>query len=248
MKLSIITATYNSAATVADTFRSVAYQTYPDIEHIVVDGKSTDDTLPIASSFPHIKSIVSEKDNGIYDAMNKGIALCSGDVIGILNSDDFYPAPDILQKVMQQFVVTGCDAVYGNLLYVDAQNVQEVKRSWKSGEYSRNSFLYGWMPPHPTFFVKKTAYEKYGGFNLQLGSAADYELMLRFLYKHGLQVAYLPETIVHMRVGGVSNKTVKNRILANQNDRKAWEVNHLQPYFFTLYLKPLRKITQFIFK
>ncbi len=135
--------------------------------------------------------------------------------------------------------------MYGDLLYVDGTDTTKIKRRWISGAYKPNSFLYGWMPPHPTFFIRKECYEKFGMFNLNLGSAADYELMLRMLYRHRLKAAYLPEEVVHMRTGGVSNQTLQNRLLANRNDRLAWKVNDMRPYFFTLYLKPLRKIVQF---
>ena len=245
MKVSIITATYNSATTIADTVRSVQQQTYPDIEHIFIDGSSKDETLSVIRSL-HDGLIISEKDKGIYDAMNKGIAVAKGDIIGILNSDDFYPSDTIIEKVVQLFEGTNCDAVYGDLLYVDSIDIKKIKRKWISGTYNSNNFLYGWMPPHPTFFVRKKCYEQFGVFNLNLGSAADYELMLRMLYKHKIKAAYLPEELVHMRTGGVSNQTIKNRILANKNDRIAWKTNGIAPYFFTLYLKPLRKIFQFI--
>ena len=244
MKVSIITATYNSAATIADTVRSVQQQTYPDIEHIFIDGLSKDETVTIIRSL-HNGPVVSEKDKGIYDAMNKGIRYACGEIVGILNSDDFYPSATVIEKVVELFKITACDIVYGDLLYVDGTDTTKIKRRWISGAYKPNSFLYGWMPPHPTFFIRKECYEKFGMFNLNLGSAADYELMLRMLYRHRLKAAYLPEEVVHMRTGGVSNQTLQNRLLANRNDRLAWKVNDMRPYFFTLYLKPLRKIVQF---
>lgn len=246
MLLSIITATYNSAATIRQTLASVQAQTYPHIEHWVMDGGSTDDTLSIVQTeFPHVY-IVQEQDKGFYDAINKGIQRATGDIICILNSDDFYAHPRVLEQVAHQFQQSQADAVYGDLLYVAFNNTQQIVRKWISGNYKRTSFLYGWMPPHPSFFVHRRCYEQWGGFRLELGSAADYELMLRFLYKHEANVVYLPEVCVHMRTGGMSNSSWKNRLLANHNDRKAWKVNDLDPYWFTLYLKPLRKIKQFI--
>ncbi len=245
MKVSIITAAYNSDETIADTILSVQQQTYSNMEHIIIDGASTDKTLSIIQHW-HKGQIISEKDEGIYHAMNKGIAIANGDIIGILNSDDFYSSNNVIEQIVNLFQQTNCDAVYGDLIYVDAKNTNRIKRKWISGKYSRASFLYGWMPPHPTFFIKKKYYQQFGNFNLQLGSAADYELMLRMLLKHQLQAAYLPKVIVTMRVGGISNKTIRNRIFANKNDRLAWVINDLKPYFFTLYLKPLRKIIQFI--
>ena len=246
MKVSIITATYNSAATVLDTLKSVQSQTWQELEHIVVDGASTDDTLRLLEAGKHRGPFVSEPDKGIYDAMNKGIQIASGEIVGILNSDDVYANPTIIEKVVQLFEQTGADAVYGDLWYVDAADMQRVKRKWVAGSYRREAFLYGWMPPHPTFFVRKSVYEQYGLFNLDMYTAADYELMLRFLYKYQIPAAYLPEVMVKMRVGGASNQSLKNRLLANKGDRLAWRVNGLKPYWFTVTLKPIRKITQFI--
>ncbi len=246
MKVSIITATFNSAATVLDTLKSVQSQTWQELEHIVVDGASIDDTLRLLEAGKHRGPFVSEPDKGIYDAMNKGIQMASGEIVGILNSDDVYANPTIIEKVVQLFEQTGADAVYGDLWYVDAADMQRVKRKWVAGSYSRESFLYGWMPPHPTFFVRKSVYAQYGSFNLDMYTAADYELMLRFLYKYQIPAAYLPEVMVKMRVGGASNQSLKNRLLANKGDRLAWKVNGLKPYWFTVTLKPIRKITQFI--
>ena len=246
MKVSIITATFNSAATVLDTLKSVQSQTWQALEHIVVDGASTDDTLRLLEAGKHRGPFVSEPDKGIYDAMNKGIQMASGEIVGILNSDDVYANPTIIEKVVQLFEQTGADAVYGDLWYVDAADMQRVKRKWVAGSYRREAFLYGWMPPHPTFFVRKSVYKQYGLFNLDMYTAADYELMLRFLYKYQIPAAYLPEVMVKMRVGGASNQSLKNRLLANKGDRLAWKVNGLKPYWFTVTLKPIRKITQFI--
>ncbi len=247
MIISIITATYNSAATIADTLESVRHQTHPLIEHIIVDGLSKDSTLDICRSYPHVSFIHSEKDNGIYDAMNKGIAHATGDVIGILNSDDFYVNEKVIAKVAEAFV-PGIDAVYGDLQYVDQLNTDKVIRTWRSGSYARNDFLFGWMPPHPTFFVRKEVYQQLGNFNTALRSAADYEFMLRVLFKNQLKAAYIPEVLVRMRAGGVSNASFRNRVNANKEDRLAWKLNGLQPYFFTLYLKPVRKILQYIIR
>ena len=245
MKISIITATYNSANTISETLSCVANQSYQNIEHIIIDGLSYDNTLEIVNSFSHISSCISEKDNGIYDAMNKGIKAATGDIIGILNSDDFYASTEILKTVAETFNKTNCDVLYGDLHFVDAINTKQVKRKWVAGNHSFKDFLYGWMPPHPTFFVRKEVYEQYGLFNLSLGSAADYELMLRLMYKHQLKSQYLNKVMVHFRMGGASTKNLNNRIKANINDRKAWEVNGLNPKWYTLHLKPLRKIKQF---
>jgi glycosyltransferase involved in cell wall biosynthesis len=247
MKISIITVTYNSAETIEQTIQSVINQSYRDVEYIIIDGQSSDATLSIIEKYKNqISKIVSEKDNGLYDALNKGIALATGDVIGILHSDDFYTSTNVLQLYADTFQKNYSDAVYSDLYYVDKVNTDKIIRKWKSGYYKSNSFLYGWMPPHPTFFVKAECYKKFGNFNLQFKSAADYELMLRFIHKQKIKISYLPTFTVKMRVGGKSNASVTNRVNANIEDRKAWEVNGLKPYFFTLYFKPLRKIIQYL--
>jgi glycosyltransferase involved in cell wall biosynthesis len=248
MKISIITACYNSAATIGDTLQSVAMQDYEHIEHIIIDGASTDNTIEITGYFPHVAKIVSEKDKGIYDAMNKGIALATGDVVGILNSDDVYTDRHVISKVMKAFQTDHADAVYADLQYVKYEDLDKVTRTWHSGNFSKRKFYYGWMPPHPTFFVRREVYEKVGDFNLSLRSAADYEFMLRVLLKNNFKARYIPEVLVKMRTGGMSNATIRHRLRANREDREAWRINHIRPYFFTIPFKPLRKVLQFIFK
>jgi glycosyltransferase involved in cell wall biosynthesis len=245
-KISIITVTYNSAATLEETILSVISQNYPDIEYIIVDGESTDGTIQIAEKYKSsISKIIREKDKGLYDALNKGIDAASGDIIGILHSDDFYTSTDVVRAYAKVFDEKNCDAVYADLYYVNRNNTSKIVRTWKSGKYHKGSFLNGWMPPHPTFFVRRHIYEKYGKFNLELKSAADYELMLRFIHRHQISLQYLPQFTVKMRAGGKSNESVKNRVNANLEDRRAWEINGLEPKFYTLYLKPLRKLLQF---
>jgi glycosyltransferase involved in cell wall biosynthesis len=246
--ISIITACFNSAATIEDTLKSVATQSYPQIEHLVIDGESTDNTLEKVKAFGHVSQCVSAKDQGIYDAMNKGIILAKGGVIGILNSDDIYASDKVLEMVMKEFENPEVYAVYGDLQYVAANDTNKIVRYWRSGYFSARNFYYGWMPPHPTFFVRSSVYQQTGTFNLSLRSAADYELMLRILLKHKLQAIYIPEVLVKMRTGGMSNASFKNRIKANREDREAWRLNGMRPYFFTTYLKPIRKIIQFIRK
>lgn len=226
--------------------KSVAAQSHPNIEHIIVDGASTDQTVKIVEGFPHVAQCISEKDEGIYFAMNKGIAMASGDVIGILNADDLYADNEVIAKVVAVFEDPAVDATYADLVFVDRDDVSKVVRTWKSGSYKRSSMYNGWMPPHPTFFVRRSLYEKYGYFNTMLRSAADYELMLRFLLKNQINVSYIPQTIIKMRQGGKSTASISNRIKANVEDRKAWRMNGLKPHLFTLILKPLRKIKQFI--
>ena len=252
MNISIITATYNAAATLSANLHCVRNQTVA-VEHILIDGASTDATLEIARTQGlHLAQLVSEPDQGIYDAMNKGIALAQGEIVGILNADDLYPSTETLARVKRLFDDPAIDGCYGDLCYikggVGTGEPVKVTRYWKSGAYRPEGFYWGWMPPHPTFFVRRSVYERFGAFNLALGTAADYEIMLRFLLKYRIRVAYLPEVLVHMRVGGASNASLKARLAANRNDRKAWDVNGLRPYPWTIPLKPLRKIPQFFLR
>jgi glycosyltransferase involved in cell wall biosynthesis len=272
--ISLITVLLNSASTLRDNLESVCRQSAP-VEHILIDGGSTDSSLDIAYQYPHISQIISEPDSGMYDAMNKGIGLACGNVVGFLNADDFYYSPDIIEKIIQIFHQSEIDSCYGDLVYL--QNISgmrsrkhqmnvsgndddrsngflatkdrfKVVRYWRSGNFDLKKFYHGWMPPHPTFFARRSVYEKYGGFNLNLGTAADYEMMLRFLLKYRISTIYLPEIITCMRVGGASNASLANRLRANFNDRKAWRINGLKPYSWTLVMKPLRKIPQYRIK
>ena len=248
MKISLITASYNSAATIRDTLQSVATQTWPHIEHIIIDGYSLDDTLGIVSQFPHITHIISEKDKGIYDAMNKGIALATGDIIGIINSDDFYTGNNVISAVLREFEDETVDVVYGDIQYVKATNTDKVVRTWRSGNFDPKKFYYGWMPPHPALFVRKQLYEQFGTFNISLRTSADYEFMLRILLRNNRQAKYIPEILVKMRTGGASNASLAHRLKANREDRKAWQLNGIKPWFFTIPLTPLRKIFQYFIK
>ncbi len=247
MKVSIITPSFNTERTIEDNILSVKKQSYPNIEHLVIDGLSKDKTIPILNRLMYEKlSYLTEKDEGLYDAINKGVELCTGDIIGILNADDMFYDEFSVQHIVDAFKNNNTQVTYGNLLYVDSENSQKIIRNWKSKKYSQYLFLNGWMPPHPTFYTYKKNYEKLGFYNTQFKISADYELMLRYLYKHHLKAEYIPQYLVKMRVGGISNKSLNNRILANMEDRKAWEINNLKPNFYTLYLKPMRKIFQFI--
>lgn len=246
MKISLITATYNSASTIRDTLQCIQEQQYEDIEHIIIDGGSTDDTLTIVAEFSHVAKVIAEKDKGIYDAMNKGIMASTGEVVGILNSDDVYAHPEVLSNIAKVFSDNKVQACYANLQFVQRDDLNKVVRTWTAGPYNKKSFYYGWMPPHPTFFVRKQVYNEAGVFNLTLKSAADYELMLRLLLKHSIPATYINDVIIKMRIGGVSTASLKNRLRANSQDRLAWKINDLDPYFFTLYMKPLRKLGQFL--
>jgi glycosyltransferase len=248
MLVSIITVTYNSAATIEETMLSVGKQDYPLIEHIIVDGQSTDDTLSKVREFKHNIRIICEKDQGIYDAMNKGIQAAQGDIIGILNSDDHYAHAGVISRVADVFRDDAVQTCYADLQYFNAHNPRRITRTWKSGHFRQASFYWGWMPPHPTFFVRKSVYDRVGLFHTHMPSAADYEMMLRILLKNGMNASYIPEVLVKMRTGGVSNASWRNRLRANRDDRQAWKLNKLRPRFFTLYLKPLRKLMQFVKK
>jgi glycosyltransferase involved in cell wall biosynthesis len=221
-------------------------QDYSPIEYIIIDGASTDRTMDIIHGFgDKITKVLSEPDKGIYDGMNKGLDLVSGEIVGILNSDDFYANNQVIKNVVNTFKPQ-TKGVYADLDYVDPVDVDKIVRHWESGLYEKGAFKKGWMPPHPTFFVKKEVYDQYGKFSLELKSAADYELMLRFIHKHEITINYLPETIVKMRTGGASNASFKNRLKANREDKKAWEMNGLKPGALTFVRKPLSKIKQYI--
>lgn len=241
-----------------DCLKSVCSQSLL-VEHLIIDGASTDNTLQLISETNPNARVVSERDQGIYDAMNKGIRLAAGDVIGILNADDFYASPDVLARVAAVFDDPSVDCCYGDLTYVneivskgtrakDTKGDFTVTRYWKSGKFHHKKFYWGWMPPHPTFFVRRQVYEKHGLFNLNLGSAADYELMLRFLLKKRISAVYIPEILVKMRAGGVSNASIRNRLRAHMNDRRAWRVNGLRSFPWTLYLKPTLKLRQWLLR
>lgn len=246
VKISIITTVLNAVDTIGDCIKSVYNQTIP-VEHIIVDGGSTDGTKQIIRDkyLSYISKYISEPDKGIYDGMNKGLDFATGNVIGFLNADDMYAKSDTLSKVLKVFTDSNVDSCYGDLVYIDPVKTDHISRYWQSSSFNSKSFYWGWMPPHPTFFVKKNVYEKYGCFNLALGSAADYELMLRFLCRHNISSIHIPEILVKMRAGGVSNASFKSRIKANKSDRLAWKVNDLTPYPWTLIFKPLSKIKQF---
>ena len=250
MKISIITITYNSENTIEDTLQSVISQDFPDIEYIIIDGKSKDATLSIVNKYSkYIEKVVSEKDKGLYDALNKGIKLATGDVIGMLHSDDVYANNSVISKIARQFAMDPeVEGVYADLVFVDRNNTDKVLRTWKAGEYEPGSFIKGWMPPHPTFFVKKSVYDRLGGFNLDLKLSADYELMLRLIHKNNIRISYLPETIVKMRMGGISNTSFFVKLKANMEDKMAWRINDLKPGIFTTFRKPLKKLMQYFQK
>ena len=249
LKISIITVSYNSAVTIKDTIESILSQDYENIEYIIIDGGSTDNTVDIVKKYADkIDYFVSEADNGIYDGMNKGIQAATGDIVGILNSDDFYPNSYVISNVAKTFVNQDCDAVYGDLVYVKENDSSKIARYWQSGEYTIKKIKNGWMLPHPTFFVKKEMYDRHGYYNTDLKSAADYEMILKLLYKKNISVFYIPMILVKMRMGGASNSSIMNRIRANKEDGLAWTKNQLNKPLFVRIKKPLQKIRQFFLK
>lgn len=217
MKITIITVAFNAAETIADTLRSVANQTYPDIEHILIDGASRDGTMAVVKEHgKHLAKCISEPDRGIYDAMNKGIALATGDIVGFLNADDFYASSRSLEAIVSAFRDHDIEACYGNLLYVKKNDPSSIVRYWRSSSYEKDSFRRGWCPPHPTFFVRRKVYEEHGGFSLDFKIAADIEIMFRLLEVNCIRSVHIPETIIKMRTGGESNKSLANIILQNR--------------------------------
>lgn len=246
-RVTIITATHNSAATLKYNLLSVAQQNYPFIEQIIIDNQSTDDTLKLLEDFPHVQRVVSEPDAGIYDAINKGIALATGDIIGILNSDDYLADEQVIASIVQTFTeCEGADAVYGDLIYVKKNAPNKIQRIWEAGKYHPRKLKKGWMFPHPTMYVKRQVYEDYGLYSTCFKYAADYEMMLRLTLKYRLKFCAIPKVMVYMRAGGATNTSWRARLSVNQEDRMAWERIGIVPPWYTLYLKPLRKLQQFL--
>lgn len=246
MKISVITATFNSSNTILDCIGSINIQTYPDIEHIIIDGASKDNTIELIDTHQlRVKMMVSEPDKGIYDAMNKGIANATGDVVGLLNSDDFYFDKFALENVMNIFKTTQADCVYADLFYVDRINTNKVVRHWKTGEFRPGAFRSGWHPAHPSFFLKRDVYNKFGGFDLTFLLAADFELMLRMLEKHRISSVYLPVPLVKMRLGGETNKSLSNIYYQNLECIRAFKKNELKAGIFYPVYRLIPKLKQF---
>lgn len=246
MKISIITATYNSEATIRDTLESVNAQTYPHIEHIIVDGNSKDNTLEIVKKYgKRVSILISEPDNGIYDAMNKGIRAATGDVIGILNSDDFFTSNDVISAVVSTFKNNDIDAVYGDVHYVHPHNLNKCVRYYSSAVFKPSLFKFGLMPAHPSFYVKRSCYEKYGLYSLEYKIASDFDLLIRFLHTHKIKYKYLKKDFVTMRMGGVSTKNLNSRMLLNKEDVKACKRNGISTNRFMIMFKYFYKIFEF---
>lgn len=248
LKISLITVVRNRVKTIGDTIDSVRIQNFDGLEYIVIDAVSDDGTSDVvAENSDLIQHCIREKDNGVYDALNKGIKIATGDVIGVLHADDCFASPDVLQKVASKFEDDRTDFVYGDLVYV-SQDLEKVVRYWKSGLFSPSKLRYGWMPPHPTCYIRKSCFENFGAYRDDLTIAADYELLVRMLTKEELRVDYLPEILVKMRVGGLSNSSLKHRQLANYEDSMAWKINGYRVPFGLRFTKPLRKLGQFLTK
>ena len=222
MKVSVITVCLNAEKTIAETLQSVAKQSYKDIEHIIIDGASTDSTLEvIKANESRVSKLVSEPDQGLYDAMNKGLAIVSGDIVGILNADDIYQDSQVVECIVQQFEDGSIDATYADLVYVDQENTQKVRRKYTSGLYQSGQCFDGWMPAHPTLYIRREAHEKIGPYNLKVGAQADLEYCARAFELHHICTRYVDQTWVRMRLGGISNKNMLHRIKANWRSYQA---------------------------
>jgi glycosyltransferase involved in cell wall biosynthesis len=246
MKVTIITVTLNSEKYLEESIRSVINQDYTDVEHIIVDGKSTDGTLAIIDKYKdHIAKWVSEKDYSMYDAINKGMKMATGDIIGTLNSDDILASPDVITRIVNAFGKEEIDAVYGDLVYFEQDCSDRVLRKWKGGEFNSNKFRYGWMPPHPTFYFRRKLLAKCGYYETHFFSAADYEFMTRYLFYHKVNARYIPKQIVRMRHGGMSNGSIARRLRANRRDYLAMKKNKIPFPLVVSVLKPMIKLHQY---
>lgn len=243
MKITIITATYNSSAHIEDCMKSVNDQTYRDIEHIIIDGASKDNTLDIVNGIPNrVGKIISEPDKGIYDAMNKGIQAATGDVIGILNSDDFFTSDDVIEAVVDTFKNNDIDALYGDVHFVHPDDLYKSVRYYSSAIFKPSLFRFGFMPAHPSFYMKKECYDKYGLYALDYKIASDYDLLIRYLYKEKIKYKYIKKDFVTMRTGGVSTENLNSRVTLNKEIVRACRKYGIYTNLFMLSLKYLYKI------
>jgi len=246
LKISIITVVYNNGSTIEDTIRSIEAQTYRDVEHIVIDGGSTDQTLDVIRRHQDkIAKLVSEPDRGIFDAMNKGLRLATGDVVAFLNADDIYADSDVLQRVAEVFADPTVEACYADLVYVAPEDMSKPVRYWQSRDFRPGLFARGWVPAHPTFFARRSAYERHGGYDDSLGLAADFDLMMRLLERYRLKSVYVPKVFVKMRLGGVSNRSIRNIVRQNIDIVRACSKNQVPVSLSFFFAKPLAKLAQY---
>ena len=249
--ISLITVTFNSAATLNSTIQSVFFQSYPSIEYIIIDGASKDGTVDVIKEYePKFNGRmrwISEPDKGLYDAMNKGISMATGDIVGIINSDDFYHRSDIITKVTEAFQENEIQAVYGDVRFVHPNNLDKTVRYYSSKNFSSNRFRYGFMPAHPTFFTYRKYFEEFGYYKTDYKIAADYELLIRFLYTHKLKSRYLPLDFMKMRTGGASTASVKSNILLNKEIVRACKENGIWTCMPLLMLKYFIKVFELFF-
>ncbi len=245
MRISVITACKNSAETLPDTLESIASQSHNNIDHVVIDGDSSDDTLDILRGSGLGSRIFSQPDAGIYDALNKGLSYANGDVVGFLHADDMYEHQQVLALVAQAFADPAVDAVYGDLSYVSRGNAKRVVRNWRAGTYSDRKLSWGWMPPHPSFYARRHVYERLGQYDERYSISADYDWMLRFFSGGGFNVAYIPQSLVRMRMGGMSNRSFSNILRKSREDYLALQRNRIGGLGALCY-KNLSKLSQFI--
>lgn len=247
VKVSIITPAFNSALTIRDTISSVLAQTYPNIEYIVVDGLSTDQTLLILNEYKErISLIISEPDKGLYDAMNKGIQASTGDIIGILNSDDFFTSNKVIETIVRHFEKEDIDAIYGDVHFVDPSDLRKCVRYYSSAIFKPFLFRFGFMPAHPSFYVKRQCYEKFGVYALDYRIAADFDLLLRFLYMHKITSRYIKHDIVTMRTGGISTRNIRSRVWLNKEIIKICRTHGIRTHWILVSLKYLYKIFELV--
>ena len=244
MKISIITISYNSENSILETFQSVKNQSFNNYEYLLIDGGSSDRTIIIAKNQDHITKIVSEPDKGIYDALNKGIKNATGDIIGFLHSDDTFYDENSLQKIADAFD-DNTDCVFGDLIYTDKD--EKIKRLWKGSDFEKGTFKKGWMPAHPTFYCRRSVYEKWGLYDDSFKIAGDFELMLRFFEKHNIRSKYIPYKLVNMKLGGVSNRSLKNKIDILKEEYSAFHQNSIPFNKLTYTLSKLQALRQFRF-
>lgn len=247
MKISIITVTYNSEKTLRDTLESVESQTYKNIEYIIVDGGSSDHTIELVNNCStRVSKCISEKDQGIYDALNKGINLATGDVVGFIHSDDILARPDIIELIAREFQHSQADIVYGDLVFVEKENINTIKRYWKSGPFKKYKISLGWAPPHPSFYIKRDLYLDNGFFDLSFRIAADYDQMIRMFRRDNVKVSYIPEVFVKMRLGGESTK-IDNAISSTNEIVRVMKKQKIK-WQFAIFVRKISKLTQLFSK